>query len=133
MKVRYLNENDYDTTLCKWWSDWRWTPPSRDILPENGSGGIMVYKDEVEICAGFIFLTNSKTAWVEFIVSNFDYKEKDRSEAITMVINTLTIIAQEKGYKFIYTSLKNKSLIQKYKLCGYTMGDGNCQEMIKVL
>jgi hypothetical protein len=133
MKVRYLNESDYDTTLCKWWSDWRWTPPSKDMLPENGSGGIMVYKDDVEICAGFIFFTNSKAAWVEFIVSNFDYKEKDRSEAITMVINTLTIIAQEKGYKFIYTSLKNKNLIEKYKMCGYIMADSNCQEMIKVL
>lgn len=133
MNIRYLNENDYDTTLCKWWSDWRWTPPSRDMLPENGSGGIMVHKNGVDICAGFIFLTNSKAAWVEFIVSNFDYKEKDRSEAITMVINTLTIIAKEKGYKFIYTSLKNKSLIQKYEMCGYIMADSNCQEMIKVL
>ena len=133
MNVRYLNETDYDTTLCKWWSDWRWTPPSRDMLPENGSGGIMVSKDGIDICAGFIFLTNSKAAGVEFIVSNFDDKEKDRSDAITMVINTLTIIAKEKGYKFIYTSLKNKSLIQKYEMCGYIMADSNCQEMIKVL
>ena len=133
MNVRYLNETDYDNTLCKWWSDWRWTPPSRDMLPENGSGGIMVSKDGIDICAGFIFFTNSKAAWVEFIVSNFEYKEKDRSDAITMVINTLTLIAQDKGYKFIYTSLKNKSLIDKYKMCGYTMADSNCQEMIKVL
>ena len=133
MTVRYLNESDYDSTLCKWWEDWRWTPPSKDMLPENGTGGIMVSKDGTDICAGFIYFTNSKTAWIEFVVSNFEYKGSDRSGAIILLINTLTLIAKDKGYKFAYASLKNKSLINKYVKCGYITTDSNCQEVIKII
>jgi len=134
MKVRYLNETDYDTTLCKWWSDWRWTPPSRDMLPENGSGGIMVYKDEVEICAGFIFLTNSKTAWVEFIVSNIEYKDKEnRKLYLSTLVNSLGNILKNVGAKYTYVSLKNESLIKIYEELGYVKGSKGCLEMIKQL
>lgn len=133
MEVRFLKENDYDT-LSKWWKDWRWTPPPADMLPQNGTGGVMVYKGDVEICAGFVYFTNSKTAWIEFIVSNFQYKDKDRHEAIETLINVLTKIVQEMGeYKYIYTSLKSKSLIDRYANCGYQLGSTNCNEMIKVL
>jgi hypothetical protein len=133
MEVRFLKENDYDT-LSKWWKDWRWTPPPADMLPQNGIGGVMVYKGDTEICAGFVYFTNSKTAWIEFIVSNFQYKDKDRHEAIEMLINVLTKMVQDMGeYKYIYTSLKSKSLIDRYANCGYQLGSTNCNEMIKVL
>jgi hypothetical protein len=133
MEVRFLKENDYDT-LSKWWKDWRWTPPPADMLPQNGIGGVMVYKGDTEICAGFVYFTNSKTAWIEFIVSNFQYKDKDRHEAIEMLINVLTKMVQDMGeYKYIYTSLKSKSLIDRYANCGYQLGSTNCNEMIKLL
>lgn len=133
MKVRLLNEGDYDV-LSTWWKDWRWNPPARDFLPENGKGGVMVYKDEVEICAGFIYFTNSKTAIIEFIISNFQYKEKDRKEAIELVINTLTELAMEVNEcKYIYTSLKNQNLINSFTACRYQVGSTGCIEMIKIL
>jgi len=133
MKVRPLEIEDYDNILCKWWKDWRWDAPPRDMLPENGTGGVIVSIDGVDVCAGFIYLTNSKTAWVEFIISNFEYKNKDRHEAIIFLINVLTELAKSKGNKYIYTSLKNTSLISKYEECGFNKGSENCQEMIKVL
>lgn len=128
---RTLNESDYDDTLVKWWKDWRWTPPPRDMLPQDGVCGIMVSKGNIDVCAGFIYLTNSKTAWVEYIISNFEYKEKDRKEAIELLIETLSLIAKDKGCKYIYTSLKNELLIKGYERCGYVKGSTNCTEMIK--
>ena len=133
MEFRRLNQSDYDDTLVGWWKKWRWIAPSRDFLPENGSGGIMVSKDGVDICAGFIYFTNSKVAWIEFIVSNFDYKEKDRKDALKYLIDSINTIALGMGYKFIYTSVKNQNLINVYTDCGFTMGSVNCQEMVKVL
>lgn len=133
MEVRFLKENDYDT-LCEWWKDWRWTPPPADMLPQDGKGGVMICKGDVGICAGFVYFTNSKTAWIEFIVSNFQYKEKDRHEAIELLINVLTDMIKDMGdYKYIYTSLKSKSLIDRYVNCGFQLGSTNCNEMIKVL
>jgi hypothetical protein len=133
MEFRRLNQSDYDDTLVGWWNKWRWTAPSKDFLPENGTGGIMVSKDGVDICAGFIYLSNSKLAWIEFIVSNFDYKNKDRKEAIRYLIENINSIAKNLGYKFIYTSVKNQNLINVYSDCGFVIGSNNCQEMVKIL
>lgn len=134
MEVRYLKEDDYDNILKGWWAKWRWTAPSKDMLPQNGAGGIMVSKDGQDICAGFVYFTNSKTAWIEYIVSNPEYRNRaDRKEALNMLINVLSIYVEQEGYKYIYTSLKNKHLIDRYTDCGFLSGDKNCQEMIKIL
>jgi hypothetical protein len=128
---RILEKGDYENTLVKWWRDWRWTPPPKDMLPQEGTCGIMVSKGDIDVCAGFIYLTNSSTAWVEYIVSNFEYKEKDRKSAIELLIETLSLIAEDKGCKYIFTSLKNNLLMDSYKECGYVVGSTNCTEMIK--
>lgn len=132
MEVRYLNDADYSDTLVKWWESWGWTAPSRDMLPENGTGGVMVSKEGIDICAGFVYFTNSTMAWVEYVVSNKDYRMSDRAEAIELLITTLSVIARDNGYKFVYASVKNKPLIHKYERCGFKIGDHDCQEMIKV-
>lgn len=132
MEVRYLCEEDYDNTLVKWWESWGWIPPNRDMLPQNGTGGVIISKDGVDICAGFIYFTNSTMAWLEYIVSNKEYRNEDRSEAIEMLINVLSSIAKDNGFKYIYASIKSQPLISKYKAAGFKMGDSNCQEMVKI-
>ena len=132
MEVRNLIHSDYDEILVKWWKDWRWTPPPKDMLPQDGRGGLMITKEGIDICAGFIYFTNSSTAWVEFIVSNFQYKDKDRKDAILLLINALSEVAKENGCKYVYTSLKNQSLINYYAECGFEKGSENCTEMIKI-
>ena len=79
--IEPLQEGDYENILCKWWKDWRWTPPSKEFLPDNGLGGFMVYDDGVPVCAGFMYRTNSKAVWCDWIISNIEYKVLDRSQA----------------------------------------------------
>lgn len=131
MKIttKLVTKEVYDDILCGWWKDWRWTPPKYEMLPQTG---IIIYNDEVPVCAGFVYFTNSKMAWVEYIVSNFHYRAFDRDELIELTINTLSELAKDNGFNYLYTSLKNKHLVNKYKKCGYLEGDSNCQEMIKV-
>lgn len=132
MEVRYLDDRDYDV-LASWWKDWRWTPPPKDMLPQNGRGGLMITKDGEDICAGFIYFTNSSTAWVEFIISNFQYKNKEgRKEAILLLIQALSEVAKDNNCKYIYTSLKNEQLINHYAACGFEKGSTGCTEMIKI-
>lgn len=128
-KVRMLTDEDYET-LCSWWKFWKFPAPPKDHLPMDGKGGYMVTKDGVNICAGFIFFTNSKMAWLEFIVSSNTYKEKDRPEAIQTVITELTDLARRKGFKTVFTSLKHESLINHYEQCGYIKGSKGTTEMI---
>lgn len=128
--VRMLTEEDYPV-LCDWWSVNRFPPPPQDCLPHNGAGGIMVSKEGIDICAGFIYFTNSKLVWLEYIVASFQYREKDRASALQFLINELSGIAERKGFKAVFSSIKNKSLIKHYEACNFSKNEGTT-EFIKV-
>lgn len=127
-----LQHEDYDNILKGWWKDWGWEAPSRDFLPQDGQGGIMVWNGDTPVCAGFLYNTNSKVAWVDWIISNKEYKES-RKEALSILIQTLTSVAKNLDNKFAYALIKHNGLIGVYEQQGYTTGDSYNKEMIKVL
>lgn len=128
-KVRQLKESDYDQ-LLKWWAWFRFPAPPKECLPENGTCGLMITKDGIDICAGFIYFTNSKIAWIEFIVSNPEYKAKDRQNAIDILITELSNIIRNRNFHIIFTSLKNENLINRFTSCGFTKGSSGTTEMV---
>jgi len=132
--VRELNETDYENILVDWWKQWGWEPPQKDFLPNDGKGGIIVYDEDVPVCAGYIYLTNSKVAWVVWIISNKEYTKKpQRKDAIKLLVSTLTSICKQTGSKYSYALIKNNNLISTYEELGYIKGDSYTGEMIKVL
>lgn len=134
LKIRELNDTDYEDILVGWWKDWGWQPPQKDFLPDDGKGGIIVYDDDVPICAGYMYLTNSRVGWVDWIISNRNYTNKElRKNAISLLVSRLTDICGLIGCKYIYALIKNESLINTYESLGYIKGDSYTSEMIKVL
>ena len=129
-----LQQGDYENILCKWWKDWRWTPPSKDFLPDNGEGGWIVYDNDMPVCAGFMYLTNSKAVWCDWIISNFEYKDRQkRKEALELLVHTISLTAEDLGKKYIYALIKNKPLVNVYKKVGFIEGDAYTHELIKTL
>ena len=135
MEVRIVSSEDYNEKLVKWWKDWRWScPPNEDMLPIDTKMGIMISHEGVDICAGFLYITNSKIAWIEYIVSNFEVKNRVlRSDSITYLISVLSDIAKNSGFKYIYTSLKSQSLAKSYIECGFVEGSKGCTELFKTV
>lgn len=132
--IRELNENDYDDILVGWWKQWGWEPAQRDFLPNNGTGGIIVYDGDIPVCAGFMYLTNSKASWVDWIISNRDYRKKpNRKEALSLLVSSLTDMCKRAGSKYSYALIKNASLSNVYANQGYIKGDSYTSEMIKIL
>ena len=132
--IRELQDNDYEDILVEWWQQWGWEPPQKDFLPRDGKGGIIVYDDETPICAGYMYITNSKVAWVDWIISNKEYTKKpQRKDAIKLLVSALTEICKNTGSKYVYALIKNQSLIGTYEELGYIKGDSYTSEMIKVL
>jgi len=132
--IRPLNENDYDNSLVQWWRNWGWEPIDKEFLPEDGKGGLMVLDDEEPVCAGFMYATNSKVAWVDWIVSSDTYRKKpERSEAIKLLVETLTNICRNTGHKYSYALIKHPGLSELYEELGYVKGDKQVSEMIKLL
>lgn len=130
--LRYLKEGDYEAML-PWFKWWRFPAPPKDMLPENGLGGVMVKTSDMDVCAGFLYFTNSKTVWIEFVVSNPNYKEKDRVEAVRMLLAQLKQISKAKGMKYAFMSVKNESLIKHLESVGFIAGSKNTSEMFAVL
>lgn len=134
LSIRKLNKTDYNDILVGWWKDWGWLAPERDFLPEDGEGGLIVFDGLTPICAGFIYITNSKASWVDWIISSKTYTDrKNRKDAIKMLISTLTNTCKNTGCKYSYALIKNPSLINVYKEIGYTEGSSYSTEMIKIL
>lgn len=132
LKYRQLTENDYSDFLIKWWTDNRFTPPPIDFLPNNGKDGIVVYDAETNtnIAAGFVYITNSEVAWVEYIVANFEVKDKElRKQAIEFLIKQLVFSS---GKKYLFSSLKNPNLIKHYLNSGFVVGTQNTTELLCV-
>ena len=132
MNIRKLTESDYET-LANWWKAWKWPPIEKDFLPDNGTGGFVVEKDETMIVAGFVYITNSKAVLLEWIISNPEYREDDRDMAITCFINTVEMIIKEWGYKYIFSIGRTKALIDKHKELGYHVDDKPSYEIVKIL
>ena len=111
LKARALQESDWGT-LQEWWKWWRWPEMSKDLLPMNGTGGLMICKGDIPIIAGFLYLTNSKGALLDWIISNPQYKEKDRKTALMLLIDSCEEVAKLNGYNII----NNTVCINKYNL-----------------
>ena len=134
LTIQRLTESDYDNILVGWWNDWKWTPPQQDFLPDNGTGGFIVYDGDIPVCAGFVYVTNSSVAWVEWVISNRNYTDREgRKLALRLLIQSLTNISINSGSKYIYTLIKNQSLMKVYEEIGYIKGDSSATEMIKIL
>lgn len=131
LNVRRLADNDWET-LCLWWKQWpKWVNPPKSFLPENGTGGLMVEKDKKPIVAGFLYFTNSDAVLLEWIVSNPDYREKDRKKAIELLILTAENVCKESGKKYMFSIGRNKQLIETHKKLDWVVDKNPSYELIK--
>lgn len=130
LTVRALQESDWDT-LQEWWTKWKWPIMSKEMLPLNGCGGLMIYKGDQLIAAGFLYLSNSKVAWLDWVISNPEYKESDRKQALVLLIDELEKIALTQDYSIIISIARNKSLINIHKELGYTIDENPSYEISK--
>tara|TARA_R110000824_G_scaffold41286_1_gene122976 strand:+ start:10948 stop:11361 length:414 start_codon:yes stop_codon:yes gene_type:complete len=130
LTARLLKEEDYDF-IVKWWKWWRWKVIPKHLLPDNGLSGFIVEKNGIRIVSGFILMTNSKVALLEWIVSNPDYKEKDRKEAIELLILTVEEYCKRLGFTHVFSIGRNKHLIQTHERLGWSIDKKPSYEIIK--
>tara|TARA_B100000214_G_scaffold52434_1_gene33223 strand:- start:1715 stop:2125 length:411 start_codon:yes stop_codon:yes gene_type:complete len=130
-KVRKLTEKDWDT-LVSWWKAWpKWNAPAKDFLPDNGTSGLIIEKNNIPIVAGFLYFTNSDAVLLEWIISNPDYKEKDKKSAIEMLIQSAEIFCQNNKKKYMFSIGRNKSLLNIHKQLNWLVDKDPSYEMIK--
>ena len=132
LKVRTLLKEDYEE-LCSWWERWDWPILSKDMLPGEGTSGVMVSKDNVNIVAGFLYWSNSDLVWLDWIISNPDYKDEDKKQAIELLIKTAEEMVKSAGKKYMMSISRSNSLLKIHEQMGWNVDKTPSHEMIKVI
>ena len=131
LNIRKLEDSDWGT-LVKWWDTWpKWVNPPKSFLPENGTGGLIVEKDKQPIVAGFLYFTNSQAVLLEWIVSNPEYRDTDRQEAIELLINMAEEICKKQNQVHMFSIGRNKHLIETHKKLGWKVDSKPSYEIVK--
>jgi hypothetical protein len=129
LKARKLIHEDYDT-IVEWWKSWPgWEPLGRNLLPEDGTGGIMIEREGKPLIAGFLYVTNSDICWMEWIVS--DPTQRNKSEAIALLISSLEKWGKDAGFKVVLSIGRSKNLINEHKKLGYAVDNNPSYEIVK--
>ena len=130
LNIRRLNDEDY-SALVKWWDTWpQWQAPPKDFLPDTG---FIVEKNNIGIVAGYVYMTNSKAALLEWIISNPEYRESDRKDAITLLIQAVERVLKDQGIKYIFSIGRNKKLIDTHKQLNWHVDENPSHELLKTL
>lgn len=132
MNTRTLTESDWET-LSDWWKAWNWPVMAKDMLPDNGTGGIMVENEGENIVAGFLYWSNSKLVWLDWIISNPKVSRDIRQEAIKKLILTAEHMTKQAGSKYMMSISRSNSLLKTHKELGWTIDPDPSHEMIKVI
>lgn len=131
LNVRRITENDWDT-LKQWWKDWGFEfIPSKDFLPDNGTGGLIVEKHGEPIVSTFMYTTNSGVCALGWPLSNKNYKSEDRAVAVEFLNKACEEMWKAHGGKFLFFWGDNKKYIDCLKQQGFNEGDNNYSHLIK--
>ena len=136
VNFRSFKQGDYEI-CCEWWK-WWWKhngqdPVRRAFLPKD-ERCFMLEKNGVPIASYFLFLMDPYiVGWATYLVSNPEYKEKDRGEAIELLIDRIEEVCKSLNYKYIFTMGRNKHLIETHRKLGWVVDKKSSYEITKKL
>lgn len=124
MKITQFNYEKHADEVMKWGSKHKFPLPAKEFLPETG---IMVDDSAV----GFVYLSNSNLAWIEWIFSNPEKSPDERKEALDLLMSTLEKIAIAHGMKAIFSSSGHDGYRKVLERNGFQETDVNVVHHIK--
>ena len=131
---RSFNDKDY-VTVFKWW-DWWWGKNKgieREILPHNDCCYI-IFKNNIPVASGFLYIDkNAPIGYLTFVVSNPEYKEKDRRVIIEQLIINTEKEAKSQGIKFIFTVCEGIHMQDIHNRLGWTISKAPSYETFKYI
>ena len=112
--------------LVGWWNAHRFPPPPQHLLPATGflCDGI---------AAGFLYLTNSPIAWMEWVVCDPTAPKEKRGPAIDALIDHLCLLAKKSDSSVVFTAVTRRAFEKRLKSFGFVDGDRQTNHLIRVL
>ena len=122
---RSFKKGDYET--CVDWWNWWWgsfgaEPIRRGFLPKD-ERCFIIEKNNIPIAATFLILSYDipALAWTTYLVSNPDYREKDRRNLIETLIKNVEKEAEKYGVLQLFTVCGDKHMSDIHRSLGWDM------------
>ena len=122
IEIRHIKEEDYKL-INNWWKMIDKLPPPRYLLPENGLHGLMACKNGKPVVCLYIYLTNSKFAYSDYMISDIKYKAKDRFNIILLLMQASIKKAFKLGFKDFWFMTKDKGMLKRCKALGINISE----------
>lgn len=130
--VRRFEHSDYEE-YQKWFNSIKNSAgcPSYEML---STIGYIVEQDNLKICAGFLYLTNSNIAMIEFVIANKKAPTQIRKKALKKLLHSLEQEAILNKYDIILVLTSNLLYCETLKReFNYTRGKVPHYENVKLL
>ena len=123
VNIRKIELKDYEY-IDKWWIEQGYDAVSKEILPMQGLGGLIVEKEK-PIAAAYLYLTNSKMGYIDNLISDPKYVSKDRFDVIANLMAACKKMAEDVGCLDIWAITNNKGILKRCKKLGYNVTKTN--------
>jgi len=101
-KIRPVRVEDF-VDFIKWWKFYdHCDVPTSDLLPNGGLGGLAIEIDGKVIAGSFMYLTNSAMGYLDFLISDPEYKSKDKYNMIWDLQETCTANLIKQGCRIVW-------------------------------
>ena len=129
--IRDFEKKDYPR-LAAWWTAQNCLIPDEEFLPPTG---LIIERDDIPMCAGFLFKTDAKIAIMNHIVANPERVSSsvDRGLALRMLIAALMDEARECKMKMVTAASNIEKLNQRYLSMGFFKSDSNESHFGRIL
>jgi len=124
INFRSFEEGDYEA-CCNWWK-WWWGEGGRDpvkrcFLPKD-KRCFVIEKNGVPVACYFLFIMEPQiVAWTTYLVSNPEYKEKDRRDLINLLIQNVEKEAERYGIMQLFTVCGDRHMSKIHENLGWLM------------
>jgi len=113
--------------LLRWWGEHKMEiPPMEIILPNTG------YICD-EAAAGFLYLTNSPVAVIEWVVSNPFTDKKVRNAALEELIDHLCMQAKLSHHSIVMTMTSVNSFAKRLERLEFTANDHKVTHLMRAI
>lgn len=99
-------------------------------LSQLSTRGIVVEENGQKFCAGWVYVTDSKLGWLEWVVTNPESSIKRRKAGLEALVAEALKLATALGIENLFASVSNKNLIKLYLSQGFIKGDTGMTNLI---
>lgn len=113
MNIRAIDlDKDY-LEISQWFVGHGWpAAPDKSMLPKTG---FIVEVGKRLLACGFLYLTNSPIAWLEWTATNPKETELTRMKAFGALVKSAQSMATSSGYSRIMQAMPNAKLVSFYE------------------